>query len=453
MLSGKRTPKRIENYLKYNSSSIFDDISSSEHQPTPFQKENPSNNITPKPTENKLDLPPFEPKYNNITPFQRYLNQFWNEQAASHKRSHTVNGVRNSRSNHRSLFEDKRKNDDECVYPTTPHQRYISEFFGDEHIKDVDSRCSLRSKSVFTNRPYQRELFSDEQEEEKNETSTPYTHTRKLRTLDLCSDIFHTKTLNQHQQQQQQHHSRNSQLHSYHSFRKEEEKNNSFTIDEILFPDKPRKSSLAPSEITSSTSSRHSINVYPTTSKDKMKNMFPSNFDWINNNTELSSKTHIHRSRNSTNNDLIHYKAPSFTHATSTHEVTQDYYCKFPRKRMNNEKESNVYIYEMKGPKRFIEDLGDNTVKKLFLEKGIHIYNYQNNSVFNDNDQDKITFQIRTNENERDLQKKLKRIRNEINSFGVDFKRIYVNNTTRYPKKRKATPGTVLKNEKRVVKE
>ena len=90
-------------------------------------------------------------------------------------------------------------------------------------------------------------------------------------------------------------------------------------------------------------------------------------------------------------------------------------------------------------------------LKKIFLEKGIHIYNYQNKSVFND-DEDKITFQIRTNENEREFQNKLLRVKNEINLFGVDFKKVFVN-TRKYPRKRRPTPGTVLIQETKQIKE
>jgi hypothetical protein len=105
----------------------------------------------------------------------------------------------------------------------------------------------------------------------------------------------------------------------------------------------------------------------------------------------------------------------------------------------------------MKVPKKFLDNLEDNIIKKLFLEKGIHIYNYQNKSVFND-DEDKITFQIRTNENEREFQHKILRIKNEINLFGVDFKKVYVN-TSKYPRKRRPTPGTVLRQETKQIKE
>ena len=41
---------------------------------------------------------------------------------------------------------------------------------------------------------------------------------------------------------------------------------------------------------------------------------------------------------------------------------------------------------------------------------------------------------------------------NDINSYGVDFKRVHVN-TSKYPKIRKATPGKELINNKKNLKE
>ena len=70
MITGKRTPQRIEQYFKYNSSNIFEEETEQQlnHNNT-SSKENASNIITPKPNENRLPQKQFEPKYASLLHF------------------------------------------------------------------------------------------------------------------------------------------------------------------------------------------------------------------------------------------------------------------------------------------------------------------------------------------------------------------------------------------------
>ena len=434
MIIGKRTPQRIEQYLKYNTSNIFNNKSETQNLP---QTETNSSLHSHKKNELSLNEQQFEPKYENLTSLQRYNKHFWNEEP-SKNRNHS------SKNHHRTFLDLKpprTKVDNDKAY--TSRQRYIKDLFGEEYINENDSnqkkKKNTRSKSLFQKSAFF--LDNDDGNGNEDEDQNNVNICQKIKELNYCSDIFHTKT------NKYTHKSVNSLPNCNILSKKEEEKYNSIPIDQLLQPNRTKRIVIKPLNLND-IKTKTIIPVYNTDRQDQMKHMFPTGYDWTNSNTELSSKSHIYRSKNNNQEHSIHHKAPSLNYVLSTREVTQDYYSKFPKKEI---KENDIQMYEMKGPRRFLENLEDKTVKQLFLEKGIHIYNYENKFVFNDGDS-KITFQLRNNEDEKEFQNKLKRIKNEINSFGVDFKRVYVN-TSKYPRKRKATPGHVLKQEKKQLKE
>ena len=413
MITRKRTPQRIEQYFKYNSSNIFEEETEQQSNlNNTSSKENDSNIITPKPKENRLPQKQFEPKYEKLTSFQRYIKDFWNEQTNKIKTSYTINVIQSSRNYHKNFFIDKsQKTKEESDKQYTSRQRYVSQLFGDEYLIDDNNNSSKRNKKHFRSKSlFQKSVYLLENKDEEGfddykdiETENSTIIRKIIRNLNYYSDIFHIKKENDNE------HILRQSFPRFLSSRKEEEKYNSIPMDELLFPDKLKKIVIKPLNLKD-IKTKTIVPVYNTERQDLMKHMLPTGFDWVSSNTELSSKSHIYRSKNN-NTNYIHRKAPSLNYALSNREVTQDYHFKFPNKKKEQNKNDDNHFYEMKGPKKFLDNLEDNTIKKLFLEKGIHIYNYQNKSVFKD-DEDKITFQIRTNENEREFQLKLLRIKN-----------------------------------------
>ena len=81
------------------------------------------------------------------------------------------------------------------------------------------------------------------------------------------------------------------------------------------------------------------------------------NFTLINNGSlkEYSKNNNI---------NYIHRKAPSLNYVLSNREVTQDYHFKFPKKKKEQNKNDDNHFYEIKGPKKFLENLEDNIIKK-----------------------------------------------------------------------------------------
>lgn len=104
-------------------------------------------------------------------------------------------------------------------------------------------------------------------------------------------------------------------------------------MDKLLFPNKPKKIVIKPLNLKD-IKTKTIAPVYNTERQDLIKHMLPTGFDWVSRNTELSSKSHIYRSKNN-NTNYIHRKAPSLNYALSNREVTQDYHFKFPKKRKN----------------------------------------------------------------------------------------------------------------------
>ena len=163
MLSGKRTPRRVECYLRYKKSSIFD------VSPSKDDVSMPTNEITPKVNEKKCNVS-FQPKFDETTAYQRYLKEYWNEsnQLKDNKNYTTVDSSRTIERNEEPVI-------------TNSVQRYIKDFYGDQYLNKEDEfrrEKMKRSKSV-----YQRRTRMDDNEDDE-------LNAKKIKVIALQSNIF-----------------------------------------------------------------------------------------------------------------------------------------------------------------------------------------------------------------------------------------------------------------------
>ena len=120
----------------------------------------------------------------------------------------------------------------------------------------------------------------------------------------------------------------------------------------------------------------------------------------------------------------------------------------YKEKRENYKKiepDKDHYKYEIIGNKNLFLKLEPITIKRMFLDNGIHIYNLIGDITNNDlNNEGKVTFNLRKDKNDKSFDKKFENICQKINSYGVKLNEVISNNNL-YKKIRDATPGKELK--------
>ena len=77
----------------------------------------------------------------------------------------------------------------------------------------------------------------------------------------------------------------------------------------------------------------------------------------------------------------------------------------------NNNAEDNIKLYEINS-----KDINKKEIEKAFADRGIKIYDVKENidSIFSSDNNNRITFKIRDNENDKDFNNKIKNVQNEL---------------------------------------
>ena len=396
MITGRRTPRRVECYLRYKTSNIFETSPNREQDPSYSSIQTSS--ITPKVNQKKFNSS-FQPQYENITAYQRYLDQYWNERDQLQNKDFKTNIISNSNTFYDNVLLNNRNNEDKIIY--SARNRYLHEFFGEE-AKNLETREKMkRSKSVFQKRSLLNESENYKDEKSDNDFQNL---SKKVFVNALKSNIFNSS-----------------------SFIKSNPLPSDILEEEMKFSfyeKYPKKN-----------------NDYKTIKATKKANL-PSQFDWKYHNTELSTKEHINKSRNVQKNLINSYrKPPHLEDIISTKEISQTYF-KIPKKKPDND--INTKEYEVIGTKNSFYSIEPKMIKKMLISNGFHICNY-NDSLDNQewvNDQ-RITFKIRKDEKDLKYYNKINETKKELESYGVKLQEID-NSLKKFNKKRDSTPGTAL---------
>lgn len=389
MLSGKRTPRRVECYLRYKKSSIFD-VSPPKEDMSMSTVE-----ITPKVNEKKCNIS-FQPKFDDTTAYQRYLKEYWNEsnQLKDNKNYTMIDSSR--------TYNDIKEEREKEPVITNSVQRYIKDFYGDQYLnKEEEFRREKmkRSKSVYQRRT----RFDDNEDDDFNP--------KKFKAVELQSNIF----------------------------------NNPSFIKQAPPEEKPIEEDNIYSESTTNTNSSNNDN-----NSNRIKAKLPTQFDWKYKNTELSTKEHINRSRNKEDIVSIHRKPPDFTYITSTNEVSQSYF-RIPKKKPDSD--INSLDYTITGSKNIFNVVEPQMIKKMFIKNGIHIYNFNDSLDQHEwlNTQ-RVTFKVRKEDQDIAFNKKINETKNELSAYGFKLDQVETV-PKKFNKKRDATPGTALIRSKRPLKD
>ena len=77
----------------------------------------------------------------------------------------------------------------------------------------------------------------------------------------------------------------------------------------------------------------------------------------------------------------------------------------------NNNAEDNIKLYEINS-----KDINKKEIERAFADRGIKIYDVKENidSIFSSDNNNRITFKIRDNENDKDFNNKIKNVQNEL---------------------------------------
>ncbi len=371
-------------YKKYKSSDIFNtDLSISENIPP----------ITPKPNERKYNKI-FEPQYNTLSSYEMYLKQFYIKDNSKIKKLSTekkynnfINHMRKKSDN----YQMKRN------YSATG--RYFSEFFGEKYYhnnKDKYKKNKLKRINSF---------------------------------YEIRSIKFPKENINN-----------NNNLKNLTSRTFSQEKKFESNLSNIFF-DKPKNLKYKKPEIINNKSlEKENINL--TRNKIPKLNL-PYKYDWKYLNTEIATKKNIQNYKELKNKKIYNSKPKDFTKETSDNTFSP-----YKEKRENYKKiqpDKDHYKYEIIGHKNLFLKLEPITIKRMFLDNGIHIYNLCGDITNNDLiTQGKVTFNLRKDKNDKSFDKKFENICQKINSYGVKLNEV-ITNTNLYKKIRDATPGKELK--------
>lgn len=392
MITGKRTPRRVECYLRYKTSNIFEIFPSKAQDPSYS-----SIQASPKVKEEKLNSS-FQPQYENITAYQRYLNQYWNENAQLQDKGFQTRGISNGKKFYDKVLLNNKK--DSTNY--SARERYIQEFFGDEGTKVLEKCKKMkRSKSVYQKSSFLNELNDNKEENHdhnfKNSSKKAFANAIKSNIFYNSSfvqpDPFPSNILEEEM--------------NFYCYKKSQKKNNENKQIKVT-----KKANL------------------------------PSQFDWKYYNTELSIKEHINKSRNAQKNIInIHTKPPHFEDIISTKEISQTYF-KIPKKLPDTNIDTKEY--EVIGTKNSFYSIEPKMIKKMLMSNGFHVFNY-NESLDNHEwvNTQRITFKIRKDKEDKKYYNKIKETKKGLDFYGVKLKEID-NSLKKFNKKRDSTPGTAL---------
>ena len=131
----------------------------------------------------------------------------------------------------------------------------------------------------------------------------------------------------------------------------------------------------------------------------------------IENNFKTNDRNLIEKTTKQMNPDLNQAKIKKISEGISQMQNNQfiNDYSKYKIK--NNNTEDNIKLYEINS-----KDLNKKEVEKAFAEKGIKIYDVKENidSILSSDKNNRITFKIRDNENDKDFNNKIKNVQNDF---------------------------------------
>ncbi len=371
-------------YKKYKSSDIFNtDLSISENIPP----------ITPKPNERKYNKI-FEPQYNTLSSYEMYLKQFYIKDNSKIKKLSTEKKYNNFINHMR-----KKSDNYQMRRNYSARGRYFSEFFGEKY-------------------------YHNNKEKYKKDKLKRINSFYEIRSIN-----FPKENINNH-----------SNLNNLTSRTFSQEKKFESNLSNIFF-DKPKNFKYKkPEKINNKSLEKEITNL----KKNKISKLnLPYKYDWKYLNTEIATKKNIQNYKELKNKKIYNSKPKDFTKETSDNTFSP-----YKEKRENYKKiqpDKDHYKYEIIGNKNLFLKLEPITIKRMFLDNGIHIYNLCGDITNNDLiTQGKVTFNLRKDKNDKSFDKKFENICQKINSYGVKLNEV-ITNTNLYKKIRDATPGKELK--------
>lgn len=404
-MKGISTPRRIDFYLKYKKSGIFDDED-------PLSDK--SQNITLKVNKGKCTCE-FKPNYNEYEARDKYLKDYWNVDVK--KNSQNLKSTKNKEEKPYNAqytnYNQCKTNGNESKNGFSVRRQYIKEFLTNNIFEE--SKSEVKNNSMKLNRS--KSFFQPRTKTEVVLEGDAHCGRARFQKIEsLASNVFNVK---------------------------EKER--------IVW----KKDRQIPSESTG-----ESISLPMKTEKSKI----PSVFDWRYNNIELSSKSHLIRSktidpflrkqqdlishfeeddkktkminsRNRLNIDNKNMFIPVYATKSIDIRPNRNLIHRFP-----DDKE--VELYELSTKENFIK-VDCKTIKKMFLSNGIHMYAFEEDGSTVDGFQKgKISFRIRKDKNDHDTTKKMKQLKEEMKSMGLKMDQIV--KVANIKKERKQTPGIEL---------
>lgn len=389
MIEEKNNNHREYFYKKYQSSNIFNtDLSSKS-----IEKIAP---ITPKPTEREYNKK-FEPNYKTYTPYERYINQFYEKDESKIKKLLDERKRANLiKKNNEKLKRSRNK---------SASGRFFTEFFGNKVFNKTKER--IKNEKIKRNDSFyeKRLVYASKENNKKLNINTSKSFSQLKKYQNNLSNIFFDKT----------------------------KKINLNNLENNII-----------SNISTESSEKKNLTMK---NKKIKRSILPSKFDWKTVNTEIASKSYIENSKKKSDKKIYNTKPKEFEKIISDYSKTP-----YKEKRENSKKiqpDKDHLKYEIIGNKDLFLKLDSINIKKMFSEQGIHIYNFDGSVTHNDfTTKGKITFNLRRDKEEKGFEKKFETICKKINSYGVKLNEIKSNNNL-YKKIRQATPGKELKNRKK----
>ena len=373
-------------YKKYKSSDIFNTDLSKLENILP---------ITPKPNERKYNKI-FEPHYKTFSSYEMYLKQFYIKDNSKIKK------ISNEKKYNNFINNMRKKSDNyQMKRNYSARGRYFNEFFGEKYFHDNKDKY-------------------------------------KKNKLKRINSFYEIRTLKFPKENDNNNNNLNNLTFKNFSKEKKFESN----LSNIFF-DKPKNFKYKKPELNLNKSLEKEKEKINLKNKKIPKLNLPYKYDWKYLNTEIATKKNIQNYKELNNKKIYNSKPKDFTK-----EMSDNTFSPYKEKRENYKKiepDKDHFKYEIIGNKNLFLKLEPITIKRMFLDNGIHIYNLIGDITNNDlNNEGKVTFNLRKDKNDKSFDKKFENICQKINSYGVKLNEVISNNNL-YKKIRDATPGKELK--------
>lgn len=409
---------KADYYLKYKTSNIFNDDN---------PQSDKSQNITKKVNSIKY-LNKFKPKYNEQEPKQRYFQEYWNINNGNCIKKDLCNKTMDEGLlNNTSLNNSSIKNFKTMGYSSK--EKYIKEFFTNNlfgvlpSIHKNNNITLKRSKSSYQCRSKAKVQFCDN-------VNDNYQLLKLKKIESLASNIFNQKEKEKIIISHNQSIQLNTKVDNKH------DKNIEIIEKKCVQKTNTKIPTVFDWKYTNTESyaNRDSINRSKTTDPALRKQQeLLSTFD-VDEVKKKKLKEQIIANTINNKNDKISLVA-SFSTKSIDVRPNRNLVQRYPQ-------DKEIESYEIKTKKHFdIVDSGK--LKQLFLEKGIHVYKFEEDgSSVNGFQSGKITFKIRKDKNDQEIANKMIGIKNEIKALGLDIKKMPNDNQKK--KERRQTPGKEL---------